>query len=126
MTFLKKLGMIIAKIGMIAAGIGPIAAQAFPEEASQIGKVTDTLTLATQVVVNIEGISAALESPMSGEDKLRAASALVSNIVLQSDLMTGGKIHDTALFTKGTTELTQGIVDILNSRNADIPTASAT
>lgn len=116
MTFLKKFGQILAKIGVIAASVGGIALPFFGSgKANQIaGTVVNDLTQIGSVVGQIE---VALQGK-SGPDKLQAAIALVGPIIRTSELVVGKKIANEALFTQAVQEITQGVVDLLNSLDA--------
>ena len=46
---------------------------------------------------------------------LTAATPLISQLILKSDLMVGKKIDNAALFTEGCQDLTNAVVKILNS-----------
>lgn len=109
MKFLSKLGQIISKVTAIATGIAPL----FPQYDKETGKVVDTLNGVAAIVMNVEVFGTVLGTP--GADKLKAATPLVAQIILQSDMMTGKKINDQALFKAGVEKVTAGIADILNS-----------
>ncbi|MBO0887486.1 hypothetical protein J2P12_00135 [Candidatus Bathyarchaeota archaeon] len=115
-SFLKKLGQIIANVAGVAAGVGPIvipflgAGKAPAVAATGINDLTSIGSL----VVQIEAAFAAIPGS-TGAQKLQAAVPLVANIVRTSEMLAGKKIHDETLFTKGCTEITQGVVDLLNS-----------
>jgi hypothetical protein len=115
MSFLKKLGLILVNVATTAAGIGPILAPLLGNKAGAVagavGVVANDLTAIGTVVVQIE---TALHGK-AGADKLAAAVALVGPIIRTSQLVTGKKIADEALLQKGIAEVTQGVVDILNS-----------
>lgn len=120
MTFLKKLGEILLKVVGIAAGVGPIVAPFLGSGSA--AKVTNTvvndLTSIGSVVVQIETAFAAVPNS-SGPQKLQAAIPLVSNIIKTSELVSGKKIANEALFTQACQEFTQATVDLLNSIHQD-------
>jgi hypothetical protein len=119
MTFLKKLGQILATVTATAIGIGPLVGPLFGGGGSKattvIGTVTNDLTAVGTVIAQIE---TALQGK-TGADKLAAAIALVGPIITTSQMVSGKKIADAAAFQKGVTEVTQGVVDILNSLDPD-------
>lgn len=115
MKFLSKLGQILIKGTQIITGLGPL----FPQVAPHVQKVTDTLEKIIAIVVNVEVFGQVLGT--IGIDKLKAATPLVSQIILQSDLLVGKKINDPVLFNKGVASITSGVADILNSVKDDIP-----
>ena len=115
MTFLKKLGQILLSVSTAALGVGPLVGPLFGNKGTQvttgIANVTSDLTSIGTVIVQIE---TALQGK-SGADKLQAAIALVGPIIRTSQLVSGKKIANDALLQKGIGEVTQGMVDILNS-----------
>jgi hypothetical protein len=115
MTFLKKLGIILAQAGAFATGLTPLIQPLLGSGATKVvqiaGAITDTLTQVGSVVVQME---TALQGK-EGAEKFRAAVALVGPIIRTSQLVSGKKIADEALLQKGIEEITQGVVDVLNS-----------
>lgn len=109
MKFLTKLGTIIAKVTAVATGIAPL----FPQYDKETGKVVDTLNGVAAIVMNVEVFGQVLNTP--GADKLKAATPLVAQIIMQSDMMAGKKINDPVLFKQGVEKVAGGIADILNS-----------
>lgn len=114
MTFLKKLGAILAKAAAIAIGIGPIVTPFLGS-----GKAGAIATTATNDLVQIGQIVATVEAvvqtPGSGAQKLAAAVPLVKGIIQSSELVIGKKIANELLFEQACTEMTQAVVDLLNS-----------
>src|ERR1051325_6195883 len=115
MSFLKKLGQIVATIGATALGIGPLVSPLFGSKGDQIGgqiqTVSNDLTLVAQVVVQIE---TALQG-QTGADKRKAAIALIGPIIKTSQIVSGKKIADAALLEQGIGQITDGVVAVLNS-----------
>lgn len=118
MTFLKKLGVILARVFEIVSGVGPIIEPLLGSSAAARTATTavNDLTAIGQVVVQVE---TAIQTPGSGPVKLAAAIPLVANIVKTSELVAGHQIANESLFIQGCTELAQGVVDILNSLSGD-------
>lgn len=116
MTFLKKLGTILANFAGIAAGIGPIIKPFLGSAAPIADTAINDLTAIGNVVVSAEAI---LQTPGSGAAKLQAAAPLVAQIIQTSQLLSGKKIANQALFQQGCTKITDGTADILNSLNPD-------
>lgn len=121
MTFLKKLGQILVNVAGAAAGIGPIIAP-FYGSGGKVDKAIDTgvndLTSIAQLVVTIETAFAAVPGS-TGAQKLQALVPLVSNIISTSQVVSGKKVANSDLFTKGCTEVAQGMVDVLNAIHPD-------
>jgi hypothetical protein len=116
MTFLKKLGSVLLKIVGIAAGVGPIVGPLLGsgESAKVTGTIVNDLTSIGSVVTMIETAFGAVPGS-TGAQKLQAAIPLVGNIIKTSELVVGKKIANEALFTQSIQEITQGMVDLLNS-----------
>lgn len=124
MTFLKKLGSILAKGLAIAVGIGPLIAPYLGsgKAAAVATTVVNDLTSIGQVVLQAEAL---IQTPGSGATKLAAATPLIQQILQTSQLLDGKKITQPALLTQGAGKITSGVADILNSvdPNAATPTA---
>jgi hypothetical protein len=118
MSFLKRLGSIIVKGAAIAAGFGPMISATVPGAAGVVTKVTDTLQQLVGIIVNVEAVGQVLGTP--GPDKLKAATPLVAQIILQSDFMVGKKIKNQELFQKAAAQFAGGAADFLNSLEDDI------
>jgi len=116
MTFLAKLGSFLAKGIALLTGLGPLIS---PLLGAKAGGVVQTavndFTAVGQVVVSAEAMLGA----GSGPAKLAAAAPLVANIVKGSELISGHKIANEALFIQGCTDLTHAVAEILNSLSAD-------
>lgn len=115
MSFLKKLGQVIAQVGALALGIGPLVSPMFGSKGDKIGgdiaTVANDLTLIAQVVVQIE---TALQGK-TGEEKRLAAIRLIGPIIKTSQIVSGKKIADAALLETGIGQITDGVVAVLNS-----------
>lgn len=115
MSFLKKLGLVLTQVGATAVGLGPIVAPLFGSGAGKvvqgISTVSNDLTTIASLIVQVE---LALQGK-TGPEKFQAALNLVGPIIKTSQLVAGKKIADEALLQKGITEVTQGVVDVLNS-----------
>lgn len=109
MRFLTKLGQVLLKVTSIISGVGPL----FPQYSKELDKTLITLGHIGGIVVNVEAFGQVLGT--SGPDKLKAASPLVAQLILRSDLLVGRKIDNPALFQSGVTKITDGMADILNS-----------
>ena len=113
MTFLKKLGQALAQGIAVATGVWPLVSQFFGSKVnSTVPTVINDLTQIGGVVTQTEAI---LQQPGSGPAKLAAATPLVASIVKTSELVSGHKIANEALFTEGCQDITSGTAKILNS-----------
>jgi len=120
MSFLKKLGIVLAGVASTALGIGPIVAPLLGggnKAAGVVGAVTNDLTSIGSVIAQVETIFAGQDN--MGPQKLSAAVALVGPIIRTSQLVSGKKIADEAKLKSGIAGVTQGIVDVLNSLHPD-------
>jgi len=120
MSFLKKLGIVLAGVASTALGIGPIVAPLLGggnKAAGVVGAVTNDLTSIGSVIAQVETIFAGQDN--MGPQKLSAAVALVGPIIRTSQLVSGKKIADEAKLKSGIAGVTQGIVDVLNSLHED-------
>lgn len=116
MTFLKKLGLILLKGAAFAAGLMPLVAPILGSKVSGIvGTAANDLTLIGSKIVEIEAALAG----KTGAEKFAAARLLVGGIIRTSELVSGKEIADEVVFQKGVDEITQGVVDLLNSIKHD-------
>lgn len=118
LTFLKKLGQIIVSVAGISTGIGPLIVPFLGS--GKAGTVASTgindLTAIGQLVVLIE---ASYPADGAGAQKLQALIPLVANVIKTSELVSGKKIANEALFTKAAAGYAQATVDLLNSIHPD-------
>lgn len=115
MTFLKKLGSIIAK-GLQLAGQfeGLIPANV----AQTYTIVKNELVQIAKVIIDVEVMGQALSLP--GAQKLTAATPAVAQIILDSAILAHRKIADEALFKAGAQKIADGMADVLNSIKDDV------
>lgn len=123
MTFLSKLGKVLAtivNIASVAAGIGPILApylgSAAKKVESGIGTTVNDLTSIGQVILQAEAL---IQGTGLGATKLAAAAPLVGQIISTSELIAGHKIMNEQLFVAGYTKVASGIADCLNALHPD-------
>lgn len=115
MSFLKKLGIAIVNVAGIVSGVGPIFAASNAKAAGVIGTVTSDLQQVAGVIQTIEAAAQAASSPIPGAEKLKMATPLVAQAILQSSLLAGHKISNQALFQQGSQKVADGMADLLNS-----------
>jgi hypothetical protein len=113
MSFLKKIGSIILKASQIVGGYGPLVSATVPGSGKVIETLSADLAQIQNIIISMEAAGQALG--IAGADKLKAASPLVAQVILQSALLANREIADQALFMKGVTEVGGGVADILNS-----------
>lgn len=115
MTFLKTLGQLILKGVQVWLGFAPLVSQQVGGGVVQ--KVSKDLAEIAQIVVDMEALGQT--SGMPGPDRAKAAGPLVAQIILNSTLLTGGKIEKPDLFASGCVTIAGGVADVLNSLHAD-------
>ena len=119
MSFLKRLGEVLAKSAATLIGIGPIITPLFGSHGDKagavFGAVLNDLTAIGSVIVQMEVALAG----QAGATKFAAAVKLIGPILRTSSLVSGKKIADEVMFQKGVEEIAQGVVDILNSIHQD-------
>ena len=118
MSFLKKLGLVLAQVGATAVGIGPIITPLLGSWGSAGGKINQGISVVVNDLTTIASLIVQVEVALQGKtgpDKFQAALNLVGPVVRTSQLVSGKKIADEAMLQKGITEITQGVVDVLNS-----------
>lgn len=119
MTFLKKAAEIILKAVGIASGFLPLLQGVIPERAAdKVAEVSDDLTKVAGIIVTVESAAQALSSPLPGAEKLKMATPLVAQVILQSDVLVGKKIDNPVLFQQGSASIASGMADVLNSLKA--------
>lgn len=115
MTFLKTLGQLILKGVQIWLGFAPIVSQQVGGGVVQ--KVSRDLAEIARIVVDMEALGQ--QSGMPGTERAKAAGPLVAQIILDSTLLSGGKIAQPDLFAAACVTIAGGVADVLNSLHAD-------
>lgn len=120
LTFLKKLGQIILQVGGVATGLYPLVQPLLGsgKAATVAGTGVNDLTQIAKLVIQIEAAFGAVPG-MTGAQKLQALVPLVKNIITTSEIVVNKKVANDELFSKGCTEIAQGVVDVLNSIHPD-------
>lgn len=117
MKWLKKVGALILKGTEFVTGFAPIAAMTFPGASGVINTVSTDLAEIADIILKVETMGQALNQP--GADKLKAATPLVAQIILQSAVLANHQIADPALFQAGAQKIADGMADVLNSLKSD-------
>lgn len=117
MTFLKKLGTILANAAGIAAGVGPLIKPFLGQKGGAIEDVAvNDLTQIAQIATMTEAV---VQTPGSGAAKLAAATPLVLQILKTSQAFSGKKIADEALANKAAADIVTGVVEFMNAIHPD-------
>lgn len=120
MTFLKKLGQVLAQGIALATGIWPLVSPLFGSKAQQAGTVAGTvvndLTQIAQIVTSTEAI---IQTPGSGAAKLEAAGPLVYNVLVTSEAFAGHKIANPDAAKAAAAKLTSAVADFMNALSPD-------
>lgn len=121
MTFLKKLGQIIATGVEIFTGIMPILQRAYPN--APFNTISKDLNAISEIVIQAEAMGAALG--LSGADKLRAATGPVVQILMQSEILANKQITDAAALNRAAQNAINAVVEMLNAIHPDAATSVA-
>ena len=118
MTFLKKLGQILAKAAQVATGVGPVALPFLGSaKAAQIGAIAiNDLTQVAQVIAMTEAL---LQGSGNGAQKLAAATPLVLQVLRTSQAFAGKKIANQALAEAAAQKIVSGVADFMNAIDED-------
>lgn len=119
MTFLKKLGSVLAKGLAVATGIWPLVSGLFGSDTKVTEYVPGVINDLSQIAGIVVQVEAVVQTPGSGAAKLQAAAPLVANVIRTSQLISGKKIANETLFVQGCTKITDGMADVLNSLHPD-------
>jgi len=124
MKFLTKLGQILRKGLEIYTGFSPIISGMISGSGNVVQTISRDLTEIANIITTVEVIGQTLNQ--AGPDKLKAATPLVAQVILQSSILANHKIGDPALFQAGCQKLADGMADVLNSLHDDISTVNKT
>lgn len=111
----KKVMEIATKGVLFATGLLPLMQGIAPSKSEEISHLSDDLTKVAGMVTTMELVGASLTSPLPGIEKLKGATPLVAQVILQAEFMTGKRVKDEARFKQGTAAIASGMADILSS-----------
>jgi hypothetical protein len=121
MVWLKAAAAALVKGATIVQTFLPLLAGVIPARAAdKVKEVSDDFTRIAGIVTMVEAAAAAMTSPASGAEKLKMATPLVVQVILQSDMLQdekGGtrKIKDPVKFQQGAASIASGVADVLSS-----------
>jgi len=120
LSWLKKVGIILAQISSEALGLYPVVAPLiakWTEKNPTAQLIVSDLTAAANEIVTIEAAMTAAFGPdqKMGSQKLKAATPFVAQIIKGAQFMVGKKIADEAKFEAAVTGITSNLADLLNS-----------
>ena len=116
MSFLKKIGLGILKwLPALISGVQIV--QGAEPSSKPIAQTVDKLDQIANMVMILEQAFASAYDPSvkTGQQKLDALKPFVQKILASSELVVGHGIANDALFAQSTTEIAQGVVDMLQS-----------
>lgn len=117
MTFLKKLGGIIAQVSGIFLGFAPFLTKEVPGTGNVVQIVSKDLAAIADAVTNAEAIGQL--QGLSGADKAKALGPIVAQIIMSGTLVANKKIGDQAGFLAACTTIGGGVADLLNAIHQD-------
>lgn len=125
-SFLEKAGEVILTTAASYEGFGSIIQALLPSAKAKtvVATLGSDIVSVAGVVTNIEATFAAVTSAPTGTLKLQAAVPQVAAIVQAALGFTKDAIQNPALYQQGVKEITQGVVDILNSVKASSVTTT--
>ncbi len=112
MTFLKRLGEILAKGLAIAAGVGPLIAPYLGAKSGMVTEAVNDLTQISNIVIDAEAM---MQTPGSGAAKLAASTPLVLQVLKTSQAFSGKKIDNEALAEEGAADIVTGLTKFMNA-----------
>jgi hypothetical protein len=124
-SVLKKIGLDALKVAQVAAGLAP-AVETFIPQTATVSRYENDFTAginAIQVVEQMAGLLSPLDGngnpiPMTGAQKLRAALPAIQTLLKQSEALQGKTLKDPAAFEAGSTQIVNGLVQVLNGYEA--------
>lgn len=123
-SFLKKLGTTMLKVGVIAGQatvLKPYIDFLLPKvvkDSPTYQTIDRTVGDILRAIGTAEVVATAMNSAVTGADKLKAATPFVSAILDSSELLSGLKLKDQAKHDAAVTAITSGFADLLNSYEA--------
>lgn len=119
LTFLSKLGGILANVQPLVPLVGGILANYLPGSKPKevVQTVVSDFAATVAVVAGVEATGQALSLP--GSQKLIAAGPQVAKVILASSAFTGLKIQDVDLFNRGAGKIADGMADCTNAVHPD-------
>lgn len=117
MTFLKKLGSIIAAVAGVFTGFAPFFLKEVPQAGGIVQTISKDLAAVADAVTNAEALGQM--QGMSGPDRAKYLAPIVAQIILSGTIVAGKKIANQALFLQGCGNVGGAVADILNSLHED-------
>ena len=129
-SWLKKYGLTILKdIGIVLGFVPQVVTAANASGNATVTTVSNTLTGIASIIQTVEAAFAAAfgTTAKTGAAKLQAVQPEVSQLIQQwlaADFPGTAHIANQTLFEQAVTEISQGVVDILNSLSSNPPTTT--
>lgn len=116
MTWLSKVGTVLAKIVGFISGLTPLIGNTFGGQAAAVTtQVGTSLDQALGVIQVAEAMFAATGAAKTGPQKLQAATPFISKLLLATETLAHAKIQDAAKFNAAAEGITSALADLLNS-----------
>lgn len=124
LTFLSKLGGILANVQPLVPLVGGLLAQYLPgtKPKDVVQTVTSDFAASLGVIAGAEAAGQALQ--LTGSQKLTMAAPQLAKVFLASSAFSGLKIQNVDLFNQGVTKAADGMADIWNSVHPDAVSTS--
>jgi hypothetical protein len=119
-SVLEKIGSVIAEGLIVVSGAEPIVANLTGSGSKATSVATDTtndLTSIAQLVIQITAV--AKQTGLTPAQKVAAYTALTSQVLQTSEIVSGHQITDAQGFSNAAAQIAQGVEALLNSLNSD-------
>lgn len=113
MGFLKVLGLGILKGTAIVAGAGPLLKPVTPEPVDRVLDAARDVSKIADAIVMAQAMGGAIGA--DGPQRLKMATPIVTQILLQSALLKGKKIQEPEKFARGMASIASGFADVLDA-----------
>ncbi len=116
MTWLSKVGAVLARILGFVSGVAPLIAPSFGQQAGSVAtKTVSELTQFRDIIVTAETMFQAAGQQKSGPLKLKAAAPFFGKIITQSEAFAGLKIANQDKYNQAILNITSAFADLLNT-----------
>lgn len=110
---LKAIGIGLLKGSGVVAGFGPILKPVTPDAVDKVIDTAADIKKIADTVAITQAMGGAINA--DGATKLKMATPVVTQILLQSALLRGRKIAEPEKFARGMASITSGFADVLDA-----------